>query len=282
MIPLLLLALGLGAALTAYEFSPHARARIDDYARVIREAHEAHRAADVHLSNANTAATVAAQHEQAAQQQQQQPQPVPPQAIPIPPQVQPPQVQPPQVQPPQVQPPQVQPPQPQVPPPSPQDVANAHANAGQVATDAGVDHAVAATEANQEAARKTAEAAQKAKTEAERIAAAQSAAKVLEREKKIAAALARLGVGECGVRSYGRVTAQKKDALLAKLHGEGMVVTGDNPWDIDTHQADVKLRAVWDPKAQVLKLIVVSSAAWAPCSAIWERIEPKLREVLGS
>jgi len=278
MIPLLFLALGLGVALTAYEFSPRAHARIDDYARVLREAHAAHRAADAHLSNADTAAAVAARHDQAAAQPQQ---PVP-QVPMVPPQPQPPPA--PQPQPPPVpQPPAPQPmPQPPAQPPSSQGVADAHANAGQVATDAGVDHAVAATEANQEAARKTAEAAQKAKTEAERIAAAQSAAKVLAREEKIKAALAKLGVGECGVRSYARVTPQKKDALLAKLHGEGMTVTGDDPsWDIETHQAEVKLRAVWDPKAQVLKLIVVSSAAWAPCSAIWERIEPKLREVIG-
>ena len=72
-----------------------------------------------------------------------------------------------------------------------------------------------------------------------------------------------------------------QDLILAKLHGDGMTVTGDNPWDIETHQADVKLRAVWDGKTQVLKLIVASSAAWAPCSVIWDRIEPKLREVIG-
>jgi len=229
MIPLLLL-LGLGVALTAYEISPRSRARIDDYARVLRETHEAHRAADAHLSNAGTAAAVATQHAQTSTH--------------------------------------------------PQD---AHANAGQAATDAGVDQAVAATEKNQEAARKTAALAQKAKTEAERRDAAQSATKVVDREDKIAAALARLGVGECGVRSYVRVTAQKKDTLLAKLHGEGMTVTGDNPWDIDTRhpQAKVKLRAVWDPKTEVLKLIVTSSSILASCSAIWEKLEPKLREVIG-
>lgn len=267
MIPLILLALGLGVALSAYELSPHARSRIDDYARAIREAHAAHQAADVHLSNAGTSSIIAAQHAQAADAVQQVTRAIHEEAhaahqaatahLPsIPP----------------------------VPAPMPtpsQDLAEAHANAAQVATDAGVDHAVAATAANQAAAQNTADAAKNAKTEAERAAAAQSAAKVLEREKKIAAALASLGVGECGVRSYARVTARVKDQLLTKLHGEGMTVTGDNPWNIDTNQAEVKLRAVWDPKAQVLKLVVASSAAWAPCSVIWDRIEPKLREVIG-
>jgi hypothetical protein len=176
---------------------------------------------------------------------------------------------------------------PEPPPISP--IADAHANASQVATDAGVDHAVAATEANQEAARKTAEAAQKAKTEAERAAAAASAAKVLEREKQIAAAWANFGVGQCGARPYPGVTARVRDTLLAKLHEKGMTVTGNNPWVIETHEYGVRLRAVWDPKTLLLKLIVTagkgSPAAWGlhtvTCEDIWDKIDPILKEVIG-
>jgi len=227
MIPLLLL-LGLGVVFAAYEFSPTSRSRIDDYARVLRETHEAHRAADAHLSNAGTAAAVATQHAQTSTH--------------------------------------------------PQD---AHASAGKVAADAGVDQVVAATEKNQEAARKTAELAQKAKTEAERVTAAQSAGKVIEREKEIADLLPKLGVGQCGIRSYARVSAQVKDQLLTKLHGEGMSVTGNNPWDLDTRQHGVKLRAVWDARAQELKLVVTTGKVWGliSCPDIWEKIDPKLKEV---
>jgi len=150
-----------------------------------------------------------------------------------------------------------------------------------VAADAGVDHAIAASAANQQAAQSTAEAARSAKTAAERQAAVDSAARVIERGKKIEEALARLGVGQCGVRSYPHVTVQVRDALLAKLHAEGMTVTGDNPWDIDTQLAGVKLRAVWDSKAQALKLIVTSSAFYASCGMIWERIDPILKGIVG-
>jgi hypothetical protein len=170
---------------------------------------------------------------------------------------------------------------------------DAHANAGQIAIDAGVDHAIASTDANQEAARKTAELALKAKTEAERAAAVESALKVVAREKEIADALVKLGVGQCGVRSYARVTPQAKDALIAKLHGEGMTVTGTNPWgpwDIDTHKYGVKLRAVWNPKDEKLWLVVVIGKGaktehtilhpTVTCEDIWDEIEPKLREVI--
>jgi hypothetical protein len=256
MIPILLL-LGLGAAFAAYELSPRAHARVDEFAHAFRQAYEAHREADAHLTNAGMARDVAAQHTRAAAEAQQQvPQPPPPVVT---------------------QPPQAAP----APPPPAQIEAAGHADAASVAATAGVDHAVAANTANQKADQKTTEALQKAKTENEKQAAAQSAAKVIERQQKIDAVMTSLGVGQCGVRSYPGVTAQKRDALLARLHAEGMDVTGNNPWNIETHQAEVKLRAAWDPKAQVLKLIVVSSADWAPCAVIWTRIEPKLREVLG-
>jgi hypothetical protein len=140
-------------------------------------------------------------------------------------------------------------------------------------------------EANQAAAQHTANAAKLAKTEIERIAVAQSAAKVLEREKLIDAALANFGVGQCGIRSYGRVTMPVKELLLNKLHGEGMVVTGDNPWNIETHQYDVKLRAIWDPKSQALKLIVTAGrggyAGLVTCDEIWGRIDPIVKGVIG-
>ena len=166
-----------------------------------------------------------------------------------------------------------------------QDVADAQANAAQAAADAAVDHAAAAIEANQAAALNTAEAAKNAQDEAQRQAAAQSAAKVLEREKKIAAALVSLGVGQCDVKPYPRVTERVKNALLAKLRTEGMVVTGDNPWNIDTRQYNVKLRAVWDPSARVVKLIVTSGkgglAGLVTCKEIWKKIDPIMKEVIG-
>jgi hypothetical protein len=77
------------------------------------------------------------------------------------------------------------------------------------------------------------------------------------------------------------VTPQVRDAILAKLHAEGMTVTGDNPWDVNTQVAGVKLRAAWDPRTQMLKLIVSASALYAPCAVIWERIDPVLRDIIG-
>jgi len=257
MIPLLFLALGLGVALATYETSDHVRARADDYLRAIRGAHAAHRAADSHLNDANVAAVVADQHAQAAiavQHSSQVSAPLP--AHPL------------------------------APPTSAHELSNAHEEASQIAADVGVDRTVAAMEANQAAAQHTADAAKSAKTSDERSIVAQSASKVLDRAKIIAAALVDFGVGQCGIHTYMRVSEHVKNLLLIRLHGEGMVVTGDNPWNIETHQYDVKLRAIWDPNGQVLKLIVTAGkggfVGLVSCDEIWGKIDPIVKGVIST
>lgn len=151
------------------------------------------------------------------------------------------------------------------------------------------DSVKAAAQANAAAAAHTTAALKTAKTDQQKGVAVQSAAVVNARQQLITAALAKLGSGQCDVRAYSGVTAQVRDVLLTKLHGEGMTVTGDNPWDIDTHQHDVKLRAVWDPQAQVLKLIVTAGAGGLihgeppglVCPAVWAKIDPILKEIIG-
>lgn len=95
--------------------------------------------------------------------------------------------------------------------------------------------------------------------------------------------MAQLGLGQCGVRAYAGVTGQIKDDLLARLHAAGMVVTGDDPYDIDTQMLGVKLRAAWDPRAQQLKLIV-TAAPQSPgvCGVIWARVDPIMKTVVGT
>lgn len=235
----LVLALGLGAALAAYEFSPKTHALLDDYARAIQGAHAAHAAAETHLQNAGAATVVATQHAQVAS----------------------------------------------VPAPEPyRPFAEQHAQIAEQATDAAIDHMAAATEANQVAAQQTAAAADAAQNDTQRAAVTQSATAVSDRQAQIIAAWARLGVGQCGVRSFSNVTAQVRDALIARLHTEGMTVTGTNPWNIETHKYDVKLRAAWNPQTRVLKLIVTAGKGGllglVTCDEIWKRIDPIMKEVI--
>lgn len=276
MIPLVILALVLSAAALTYETSPKFRSVVDVYTRAIRGANTAHRAAQTHLSAAKTtrdpvsavdhAQAAAAANQEAAQNtasaaQNAQTEPeraaVSESAV------------------------EVAARQPEI----TDTLADAHLGVAEVAADpsTAVEHVAEAAEANRVTAQKTAEAAEAAQTEEQHAEVAEKAAKVAERQDKIAAALAKLGVGQCGVRSYARVTAKVKDMLLAKLNSEGMAVTGNNPWDIDTQMYGVKLRAVWDPKGQVLKLIVTTGKGiLVTCARIWERIDPKVKGIIGS
>jgi hypothetical protein len=157
-------------------------------------------------------------------------------------------------------------------------VADAHLSVATTTPDPAIvaQHAEAAATANQVAAQKTADAAEAARTADQRAAAAKSAATVAAR----AAALAKLGEGECTRHSYVGVTAQKKDAIMAKLRADGMTVTGNNPWSIDPNKHGVKLRAIWDPDARVLNVIVVDKYFYVPCDAIWAEIDPALRKII--
>lgn len=306
MIPLILLALGLGAALT---FSSAARSGVDAFVRAIRSADTAHQAADAHLGNVNAAAAAAVRHTQkAAAKAVQRPsapsttptvqwvpagpvqwvpagpiQWVPPStaAQPVAPSVQPTADEP--------TPTPVPSPDPIAPPPTMPStpLPDPDTGAAEVATEAAVEHAASAIEANQEAAKNTADAARLAQDEMQRRAAADSAAKVLERDRKIAAELRSLGIGQCGVRTYKRITERSKNLLLVKLRDDGMGVTGNNPWNIDTHKYGVKLRAVWDPKAAIVKLIVTTGKGTAvlgglhhvTCQDVWDEIDPIMKEV---
>ena len=186
--------------------------------------------------------------------------------------------------------PQPQPaPQPEAQQPEPQSPGTDGAQTSQEAADVATDHVVAANEANQTAAQNTAEVAKNAQTPDERQAVSDSAAKVDETSRRIAAALKALGVGQCGVRTYKRVTARVRDALLAKLRSEGMGVTGVNPYNIDTRQYNVRLRAVWDPTTSQVKLIVTTGKGTevipfvksVTCQDIWDKIDPIMKQVIG-
>lgn len=147
-----------------------------------------------------------------------------------------------------------------------------------------------ANAANEHAIAKTAEADKLAKTPQEKQAVAAQASATIDRHTQIQAMLAKLGVGQCGVRTYPHVTARARDALLARLRSEGMTVTGagdDGIYDINTHEpdlplvTDVKLRATWDAASETLYLIVTAGrGSLVTCDKIWQKIEPKLQEVI--
>lgn len=91
-----------------------------------------------------------------------------------------------------------------------------------------------------------------------------------------------LGRGNCGSRTYANVGDNTIQAILTALQQGGAVVTGDNPWDVDTRQHGVKLRGTWDPNSGMLVVEIVDSDFVAPCSRVVSAIDSNLRQVIAA
>lgn len=59
------------------------------------------------------------------------------------------------------------------------------------------------------------------------------------------------------------------------------LVSGNNPWDIDTHKHGVKLQGTWDQQSSTLSVIVTDKDWYVPCSKIWETIDSLINHISG-
>jgi len=85
--------------------------------------------------------------------------------------------------------------------------------------------------------------------------------------------------GKCGTHTYHGYDQEKINNVIAELKANGCTVTGNNPWDVDTHRYGVKLRGQWDEASGVLSVIVTDKKWYVPCSKIWDFIDPLLAHV---
>ena len=87
--------------------------------------------------------------------------------------------------------------------------------------------------------------------------------------------------GKCGVHHYKNIDQAKIDAILKALKDNGATVTGNNPWNVDTHNHGVKLQGTWDQQASTLSIIVTAKDFYVPCSRIWDNIDPLINHISG-
>ena len=85
--------------------------------------------------------------------------------------------------------------------------------------------------------------------------------------------------GKCGAHHYGNIDRVKIEAIIEQLKKHGSTVTGDNPWDLDTHNNGVKLRGSWDKASSTLTIIVTHKNWYVPCSKIWDTIDPLIHHI---
>jgi hypothetical protein len=79
--------------------------------------------------------------------------------------------------------------------------------------------------------------------------------------------------------TYGNISREKVGAILDALAGDGALVTGDNPWTIDTRKHGVVLRGEWSEASSTLAVTVAAAAWYVSRGAIWETLDPLLRRL---
>ncbi len=80
-------------------------------------------------------------------------------------------------------------------------------------------------------------------------------------------------MNDYGTHRYKNINRQKVDALLRALRDGGAAVSGDNPWEVDTHESGVKLRGRLNEDASNLEVTVVDRDWYVPCSMVWHKID---------
>lgn len=88
-----------------------------------------------------------------------------------------------------------------------------------------------------------------------------------------------MSTGKCGEHHYANITKVKIDAILDALRKNGSTVTGNNPWNVDTHNNGVKLQGTWNEASLTLSVIVTDKNFYVPCSKIWDTIDPLINHI---
>jgi len=83
----------------------------------------------------------------------------------------------------------------------------------------------------------------------------------------------------CGTRIFENITKSRIEAILRGLIDHGSVVTGINPWDVDTRNHGVRLRGDWIEESSKLTITITDADWYVPGKQIWENIESLIRLV---
>jgi len=82
----------------------------------------------------------------------------------------------------------------------------------------------------------------------------------------------------CGTRKYPNIDEAAKNTIIQRLRDNGATVTGNNPWDADTHNHGVKLRG--HLQSETLSVTVTAKNMYVLCRKIWSELDkniPKLQ-----
>jgi hypothetical protein len=82
-----------------------------------------------------------------------------------------------------------------------------------------------------------------------------------------------------GTRSYENINRTKVEAIIDALTTHGSVVTGSNPWSIDTRKHGVRLQGDWNEETSTLDITVTDADWYVPSKTLWENIDSLMSQV---
>ncbi len=82
-----------------------------------------------------------------------------------------------------------------------------------------------------------------------------------------------------GERTFENIDKSRIEAILKGLIDHGSLVTGMNPWDVDTRNHGVLLRGEWNEESSKLTITVMDADWYVSRGKIWENIESLMRIV---
>lgn len=76
-----------------------------------------------------------------------------------------------------------------------------------------------------------------------------------------------------GTHNYENISRIKVNAILDELISHGFLVTGNNPWIIDTKKHGVLLKGEWNEATLALAITVTDADWYVTRKAVWENID---------
>jgi len=82
-----------------------------------------------------------------------------------------------------------------------------------------------------------------------------------------------------GTRIFENIDKSRVEIILKGLIDHSSVVSGINPWDVDTRNHGVRLRGDWIEESSKLTITITDADWYVPGKQIWENIESLIRLV---
>jgi hypothetical protein len=80
-------------------------------------------------------------------------------------------------------------------------------------------------------------------------------------------------------RSYANINSEGIASLVDALHRNGLRISRDNPWVIDTLRHGVHLTAAWSEATSVLVVTITNMNWYVSSDDVWKTLDPLIEAV---